>query len=375
MSIIFEKLKNLRDSSGESNFESQGLAQGQNIYTFKKLIFSPKGFLFVLTAVIGFGCISFYSLTFLKTMLESGSKNAIVVQHQNTYPRPGDDERPPEDDPSGESPGIDGALSESNKKKADTPKEEEFKVPRFFVLKANPEPEQSADSSDDLLPQTQTVPQAIPAQDKTPARTRPKSIYEFDHLAPSNPIKPSPSGTGTPKYMAKLSQPDRPLNTTDQAKLPAKAAVSLKEQVLEKELLKKKQAQARIEAARILQEKKTQKISAIAGLAADLEDAVGTRDKNLADTLFEQLENSTDKTSNYYLKLKAFQLIREKQYDQAKRYLEKVLEKDSTDLEAGINMAIIEIKEGALKQAKKRLVWLNNRYPSDSTINRLLNQL
>ncbi|MFH2090943.1 MAG: tetratricopeptide repeat protein [Pseudomonadota bacterium] len=381
MSIIFKKLKSLKGGSRESSLESASLLQGQHIYTFRKLVFSPKGVLFILAAIIGFGSISFYSLSFLKTMLESGSKNAIVVQHHRPEPMPGDDMMNPAGDPSGQPPGIDSTLPESEKNKPDASKEEEFKVPQFFVLKANLEPEQSSDASDDLLPQAQTVRAVIPARDKARAKTRPKSIYEFNPLAssdpfgPANPIIQPHSGTGTPEFMAKLPQPTRPSNKPDQTKLPKTDPVSIKEQALKKEQIEKKQTQARIEVARMAQEKKTQKISAIAGLAADLENAIETQDNARADQLFEQLEHSTDKTSFYYLKLKAFQLIRENQYDQAKIYLNKVLEKDNTDLEAGLNMAIIEIREGAFKDAKKRLIWLNDRYPSHNAIDRLLNQL
>ena len=55
--------------------------------------------------------------------------------------------------------------------------------------------------------------------------------------------------------------------------------------------------------------------------------------------------------------------------------LKKVLKRNENDLEAGINMAILEIKTNRIQQANKRLAGLQETYPEDVRIAEILNQL
>jgi len=72
------------------------------------------------------------------------------------------------------------------------------------------------------------------------------------------------------------------------------------------------------------------------------------------------------------LKLRAFWEIKEGNLERAATLLRRVLARNPRDLEAGLNMAIIEIKRGKLKQARKRLMLLHNIYEDNSQISELL---
>ncbi|MBW1820704.1 MAG: tetratricopeptide repeat protein [Deltaproteobacteria bacterium] len=62
-------------------------------------------------------------------------------------------------------------------------------------------------------------------------------------------------------------------------------------------------------------------------------------------------------------------------YESAKKFLKKVLDKNERDVEAGINMAIVEIKTERFKQAEKRLKELRENYPENKAISELIEML
>ena len=113
-------------------------------------------------------------------------------------------------------------------------------------------------------------------------------------------------------------------------------------------------------------------------LATDLDDAFRQGNNLKTDRLLTKIIHlilfKTNK-SNYYLKLMAFKEIREARYDSAKKFLNQVLAKDKNDFEAGINMAVIEIRKHQYTAAKKRLTRLRELYPSNSKIDTLLDKL
>ena len=75
------------------------------------------------------------------------------------------------------------------------------------------------------------------------------------------------------------------------------------------------------------------------------------------------------------MKLRAFLHIRNQDYESAALLLEKVLKNDDTDLEAGINMAVVEIKTNRIQDAKKRLAKLREIYSDNIFIPELMRKL
>ena len=55
--------------------------------------------------------------------------------------------------------------------------------------------------------------------------------------------------------------------------------------------------------------------------------------------------------------------------------LKKVLARNANDVEAGINMSILEIRSKEYEQAKERLTRLQSRYPENTVISNLLSRL
>ncbi len=312
MSIIFKKLKNLKQNFSDSGSQAhEKLRQGQGTDTFGKLIFSPKGALLFFTVIFVFGFASFYSLSVLKNILDSGTRNAIIVTH-DPGPDPAQDPAqdmmdPSLDDanapPEGELlPGqVPGAPEKGREEKI-----EGFKVPRYFEV-------------------TSAGPAFLEKQAPIPRKKEQKQA-----AAPMVPVKKNP-------------------------------------------VLKKEKAQQ--EQDRQIKNSQAEKISKMADLSSSLEEAVRQNDSDRIAQLLEKLSDAADKQSAYYLKLLAYQAMTKQNYSQARTLLNTVIENDPADLEAGLNMAIIEIKESDVARAEKRLLQLKSLYPSHPLVEQLLNQL
>ena len=93
------------------------------------------------------------------------------------------------------------------------------------------------------------------------------------------------------------------------------------------------------------------------------------------EVLLEQLAALKGSDSGYVLKLKSYWLLQQDDYQPAMSLLKKVLARNENDLEAGINMAILEIKTNRLQQANKRLARLQETYPEDARIAEILKKL
>jgi hypothetical protein len=91
--------------------------------------------------------------------------------------------------------------------------------------------------------------------------------------------------------------------------------------------------------------------------------------------LLEELARIKGSDHAYVLKLKAYWHLRKEEYAAASDLLAKVLARDAEDLEAGINMAVVEIKTGRGQAAYKRLTVLRRVYPENVLIAELLQKL
>lgn len=367
MSIIFQKLKTLkRDSIDPEEFKRKGFQNQPRVYTFKTLIFSPKGVLIIVTALFAFGMISFLSLSFLKEYLDSASSNAIVVRHQrkdilpeNTQPAENGNASSPLTTapdrsgpvPDGESvPGMgpdpNAAPDPGTSPVSDPAESSGFKAPEYFTR---------------LFRKNTTAPSSKPSDSpgKNPEDVLfyiPKSIME------------SPVAETTPVFSEKAALPGSQIMSVPSAKSgkPSSATES-------------GPSEARIkdqeEALRTAKEKRTQKTSAITLLAEDLEAAIEKKDIVRIHDLFDALAKENGRDSLYYLKLKAFQDIREENYESAKKFLNRVLNKDMNDFDANFNLSVIEIREQKPDDARQRLTRLKEIHPSRSQIDDLLNSL
>ena len=117
------------------------------------------------------------------------------------------------------------------------------------------------------------------------------------------------------------------------------------------------------------------KSAEITRLVARLHKSIDRADDAQAEDLLGQLTALKGEDNIYVMKLRAFLHIRNQDYESAALLLEKVLESDGMDLEAGINMAIIEIKTNRIQDARKRLAKLREIYSDNIFIPELMRKL
>lgn len=359
MSIIFKKLNTLKnDLADPEKMNREGLQNRTPVYSFKNLVFSPRGASIIAAILIGFGVISFYTLSFLKEYLDSASGNAIVVQRvkkgitQNSPAATG--QAPPSETvaPEGSAFGLapfgtesdPGASPDSEASQGtDSQDSAGFKVPKQFIrlMKKNPaedsvSPAVSEKNTDAGLIYIPKLP-LKDIQDKNPLTLNKKP-------AMTEPLIES----GSPA--AKKSK------TSSIQEATAEIRIKAQEDIL-----------------RAAKDKRTRKTSAVGLIADDLEESLEKNDITRTHALLNALAKENGQTSPYYLKLKAFQDIREENYDSAKKCLNQILVKDENDFDANYNLAVIEIREQRFDLARQRLTRLKEFYPSKAQIDDLLN--
>jgi tetratricopeptide (TPR) repeat protein len=91
--------------------------------------------------------------------------------------------------------------------------------------------------------------------------------------------------------------------------------------------------------------------------------------------LFDELVTLKGQDNSYVLKLKAVWHIHNKEFERAEDLLKIVLSKNEHDQEAGINMAIVEIKTQNIQKAYERLKNLREIYPENIRIAEIIQNM
>ncbi|MDY6878695.1 MAG: tetratricopeptide repeat protein [Thermodesulfobacteriota bacterium] len=120
---------------------------------------------------------------------------------------------------------------------------------------------------------------------------------------------------------------------------------------------------------------RVKKSAHIARLVADIHRAIHMKDSLRVEALFNELIKIKGKEDDYVTRLKAFWRLKQRDYESASLLLESLLQKNGDDLEAGINMAIVEIKTNRLDQARTRLQRLRYANGDNTHIASLLKKI
>jgi len=324
MSLIFEALQKLNKREElEEGQESRPGDRG-NTKGLLKVIFSPGVLIFVLV-VAGVGYFSYFSLKGDEAPRETGVAMAINPSQER----------------------VGGTASESKS-------EEEFQ-------EALPPPP-SHDEAKDLRPSSsdgpkvhQAEPASLPPQgrrvdkkDTTASRARSRGSLKRASIA-------SVQGTGKQAFSSSrkgVSAPDndRAPNEKPQIRVTSPSDKSEEENVYLRSV-------------------------EISSLVSRFYEAVGAGDDLEAEKLINRLELQKGPDHPFIMKVKAYWHMKREKWALAKEELNKVLSKSPDDLEAGINMALVEIREGKIEDAIKRLKRLRGLYPDQGPVNDLLAKL
>jgi hypothetical protein len=113
----------------------------------------------------------------------------------------------------------------------------------------------------------------------------------------------------------------------------------------------------------------------ITSLIAQLERFLAAGELIRSKALIDRLAELKGDEDSYVLKLRSYWHMRQGEFGAAEPLLAMVLERDQEDLDAGINMAIVEINGNKVPAARKRLINLKTIYDADTVIPELLRQI
>ena len=113
----------------------------------------------------------------------------------------------------------------------------------------------------------------------------------------------------------------------------------------------------------------------ISRLIAEIQQSMQSSDSRRTEQLLRQLAALKGRNDPYVMKLRSYWYTQQGELDRAAAVLKEVLQRNPNDLEAGLNMAIIDIKSGRYRQANDRLARLREIYPEDTRIPELMEKL
>ncbi|MBW1612454.1 MAG: tetratricopeptide repeat protein [Deltaproteobacteria bacterium] len=404
MSVIFKTLRKLRGQSLEGEKRAEKLKKGRNIYSFRRIFFSPLGALLIILFIFFSGMATLYGVSYLKDYLEQKSRESFLIKNEKaqtiktetgkerdelTKKKAVFEEAPVDVPPPPKTIPIEQArpgklyLPSTSKKDFST---KETRIVRYIPprfpnnTKAQEKKITSAGAARESPVYQRETPKSLTY---TPATLLPKSS-EISQTSPPDILKikagperdikklPAMTPDIAKSYRAKPPAIQPPPKTVPKLALKEKSTNAGKRILSESpEQLKgrKKEEDVRIGLENV------EKTARIASLVAKIQKSMGTGSSDQIEDLIDELALLKGEDNSYVLKLKAFWRLKQNDYESAALFLNEVLRKNENDLEAGINMAILEIKTSQIPEAKKRLARLREIYPENALIPELIQKL
>ncbi|RLB24694.1 MAG: hypothetical protein DRG76_00630 [Deltaproteobacteria bacterium] len=385
MSVIFEALRKVRqpqDTIGEPGIEEKRSA---NVYTVKDLVFSPQGLLGLILVALLVGVAAYYGEGYISSLRhvgrparEVGPKKIVIppqhdkaTQASELREEPGNEVPPPPKDVSYETPQP-GKLYLPPKKEAGQPVKE---VPASSIQYFPPKKEGQSRGSESAIHEVSRPPKNTLIEvsnrgykDDLPAvidanKSQDSRVEETFEPAFSPQQAKRDTSFGRRRQLQGHNSVPSPLRTEEVQKIPDN-----------RKALRKPEHRASL-AARAQEKESKERTARISWLVSRIQGAMTQNDKAKVDELLPKLIHIKGKDDPFVLKLQAFWHIKQGRYDSAKKLLIKVLGRDPKDLEAGLNMAIIEIKTGKLDKARKRLKVLRDLYEDSNEVPELLRKI
>ena len=311
MSVIYKTLKKLKTESAEDSGNKRISKKGKRIYPFKEVSSNPVVIISIALLVLIAGV------------------------------------------------GVFIAVRSLNKTDSNQP------VPKVFQIHKNSEHIEKNESSEEEEKESLKV-RYMPAEaiSKDAQYTAGKST-ETQDVSPDVKI-PEIAAHRTVKNQA-VDRKQHGFKNPGQYSYPVKTIFSPK--VSEEKELKEKVRTQRIHRANLERSLK------ISRLVDRIHKSIKAGNIGRTEKYLKELETLKGKDNTYVLKLRAFWSLNRQDYESATSFLKKVLDKNERDLEAGINMAIVEIKTKRFQRAEKRLKRLREIYPENTAISELIETL
>jgi hypothetical protein len=365
MSLIFKALKKLKDQT-PADHQDQSPKKERYVYSFRKLMLSPMLVTAVVLLLVVVGFTFFY---FTKPTADRVTPPPIRKPPQAMVPA---SDSPPA---SGGTymaktvpPGISAtdeslerdqsvpAVSEDTPMGIPSPAEQSASQARNLPAHTGDRPDSHRTSSvSQYLPRETNPEDIVPQVSAKPSSARlAASASQAKGVRTDLPETGAPPAQSTPSVDAPKPQE---IKKPKGARTKASVAPSRKQR--HKDILRSKSAQQ----------------AHITRLVARIKTNMHLYEEAETKRLIDELEDLKGSENAYVLKLRAYWHLRRDEVDAAVILLNRVLQRDAKDLEAGINMAVAEMKTNQFEAAQARLAKLREVYPENSLIPEMLQKL
>jgi hypothetical protein len=415
MSVIFKTLKRLRSNTPE-NEEEVRLRKGRRIYSFRDILFSPVIILLVTIIIFLAGYLAIHDVGHLASIVERPKAESVISKeyHSETQKEDGKEEG---------KPSVEANHIEAEARETANIVEQGDDIP--------PPPGQVSDLGQgedkiyyhDKDIKTSTSGESVQIRYRPPESQSQKSLKTVAmHQGPSEPKELTDPHTNT----SKSEQPeDAPLISENKRASKLNHGLHAGLVTISKEakktdtnlqhmpaiLRKKTNKAANNKASPISGESKTsndrgttrpiespiaqkpgirkddksqeykiyltnvEKGLKTARLVSEIKEAIRQNNNKQTGMLLDQLSGLKGVENKYVLNLRAYWFLLQKDYQAAAYTLNMVLEENKDDLEAGVNMAIVEIGMNRFQTARKRLIKLRSLFPENTRIAELIQKL
>jgi hypothetical protein len=110
-------------------------------------------------------------------------------------------------------------------------------------------------------------------------------------------------------------------------------------------------------------------------MVAKVQQAMRAGDERKVEDLLHTLESLKGKEDPYVMRLKAFWFLKQRKYGMARSLLEELLSNNEDDLDAGINLAILDIKTNHMEAARNRLRAMRRLHEDNTIIPAILEKI
>ena len=398
MSVIFKTLEKLGRTSGERDGNISKMKRRRNVFSFKNTIFSISGILGIGLVALAFILLALHGISYIRSgggkmgLSEKESEPSEVINVYNgdetsvnneTRPPLPDQQELSEDIPM--SPDLihvkkegPGKLYLPTSRKSSSPLEQTVHgryLPPGSSMNSNQLSLEKEKGSLDVPVETSPEASAVEGQkmEGSPLYLRqvkprgivnaPERVHKETDLTKAGQVKPH---LPVDPDIRRTGQPVRP-------ELPPVSSGFSMPQTEKQSTTGREKADK--EDSEKIDFAKMEKSARICRLVATFREAILTKDNTRIETIINELALLKGERSDYVIKLKAFWRMKRGDYGPAYSLLNSLLQKNENDLEAGINMAVLEIKMNRLDQAGKRLERLRALYQDNALILSLLQKI
>lgn len=364
MSVIFKSLKKLKGRSPSKRNIGYNSGKKQRFYSFKKLSARRRigTILLILFSTAG---ISVLSLQYIKDYIHDNNIRVKLLGNSKGEKKR---EAPPK--------AFEAPIAEEIAELPPSVSDIKNDIPhKDIATPPPPSPGTIPEFEETNVNNVQYIPPAPPKEERIVINNIPQGrekkevegikidIEKRDKENIINMADISPPSKKSAEIISKIEVAKRPkIYTKNNKNVPPSLKSSA--QTKKKGSLQKRRV--------ITKQTKSEKNMTIASIVTKINRAIGSGNSSETKILIDRLSLLKGENSDYVLKLRAYWHLSEGNNSSAAYFLNRMLTKNRDDFDAGINMAILELKTDRIDKGKKRLRKLREIYPDNELISDLL---